>query len=648
MRRTALIILGIAAGITVLVLLAVAIAVATVDPRALVAPVQARIKAMTGRELDIAGPVELKLSLEPSIVLGDVSFANAPWGRAKEMVRAKRLEARVALLPLIRRHFEVVELVLEEPVIALETDLQGRGNWEFGTAAGAAAKAPSAAADAAGAMAAIGIANVVVDHGAVSWRDGASGSTTEIAIDRMTLHARDFSSPMAVDFSGKVNGIPVVFSGNLGPAQALLAPHGTYPVAVAGQVDGTGVKLSTKLARSGNTTTLDALDAVWGSIAVRGSLQAVSTAGGAHYVFALDIPSLSLAGGGPSAATASATATAKTAAGGRKWVILDTPLPLAVVAALDADGSVSIGQVELRGGQRVGKIDARLASHGGRLDLQISSRAALGGSLTGDIAFDAGDGARSLQLRISAQGVDLKALAAAAGNTRDIGAGVLRASVDVAGTATTLHRFASSMSGNILAVAGPTTLTGAVGGAESTLAQITGLLDPLHAARKATELRCAVLRLPIVGGVARVDRSIAAETDELGVSASGTIDFRNETIDLALQPQLRQGASIDVSRIAGLVRVRGPFAHPGVSVDAAESAQAIARLGILAGKGGGLAALGRALVAPSGDKVEPCAVAMSGATAPAAGVGNRTPASSAGSVGLPGDLGNAIGKLFGR
>src|SRR5579863_8265192 len=105
MRRTALIILGAAAGITVLVLLAVAIAVATVDPRALVAPVQARIRAMTGRELDIAGPVELKLSLEPSVVLGDVSFGNARWGRAKEMVRAKRIEARVALLPLIRRRF---------------------------------------------------------------------------------------------------------------------------------------------------------------------------------------------------------------------------------------------------------------------------------------------------------------------------------------------------------------------------------------------------------------------------------------------------------------------------------------------------------------------------------------------------------------
>ncbi|MDE2359425.1 MAG: hypothetical protein KGL70_08570, partial [Betaproteobacteria bacterium] len=100
--------------------------------------------------------------------------------------------------------------------------------------------------------------------------------------------------------------------------------------------------------------------------------------------------------------------------------------------------------------------------------------------------------------------------------------------------------------------------------------------------------------------------------------------------------------------IAGLVRVRGPFAHPGVAMDAAQSAQAIASLGILAGKGGGLAALGRALVATSGGKVEPCAVAMSGAAARTAATGSRAPAAPAGNVGLPGDLGKAIGKLFGR
>ena len=656
MRRTALIVLGVAAGITALILVAVAIAVATVDPRTLVAPVQARIKAATGRELEIAGPIELSLSLEPKLVVGDVRFGNAPWGKANEMLRARKIEARVALLPLIRRRFEVVELVLDHPVIALETDAQGRGNWEFGAAAGAtAAKEVTAASGVASTLAAIGVANLAVNDGTVSWRDGASGRTTEVGIASLTLHARDFTAPMAIDFRGKVDGTPVALSGEIGPAQSLLAQRTPYPVALKGQVDGTGVRLSTKIARSETATAFEDLDLAYGAIAARGSLRSVTAAGRTHYVVALDIPSLSLAGGASSQVQPPPSPASAESGAPAKWTIPDTPLPLAPVAALDADGTLAIGEVRFRGGQRIGKVDVRFTARAGRLDLKLSSDAALGGTLTSDVAIDAkAAAAPSLRWRLVAQDIDLGALAAITGNARDIRGGKVRANVDIAANGVTPHRLASSMSGSVLAVSGPATLTGAAGGAESTLSRISALLDPLHGARNATDLRCAVVRLPISGGVARVDRSIAVETGEIGVLASGTIDFRNETIDLALQPQLRRGASIDVSQIAGLVRVRGSFAHPGVGVDAAQSAQTIARIGALAGKGGGLAALGRALVSPAAGGGDPCAIAMGGAGGSAA----REPAAQApqarpsgspgGSVGLPGDLGKAIDKLFGR
>ena len=62
--------------------------------------------------------------------------ANAPWGQAPHLLAAKELEAQVALLPLLRRRFELVRLNLVEPVIALETHRDGRGNWELGAAPG--------------------------------------------------------------------------------------------------------------------------------------------------------------------------------------------------------------------------------------------------------------------------------------------------------------------------------------------------------------------------------------------------------------------------------------------------------------------------------------------------------------------------------
>jgi hypothetical protein len=157
-----------------------------------------------------------------------------------------------------------------------------------------------------------------------------------------------------------------------------------------------------------------------------------------------------------------------------------------------------------------------------------------------------------------------------------------------------------------------------------------------------------VFRLPLKDGVAHVDKSIAIETGKIDGSASGTLDFRDETLDLSVQPRIRQGVAFDVSQLAGLVRIRGRFDKPTVAIDAAQSAQLIAQLGALGAKGGGLAAIGRALIAPAGDATgAPCAVALGGKASRGA-----TPAQKAQPTtpvpGLPNDIGNAIGKLLGR
>ena len=68
MRSTALRILAVAGGLVVLVLVGVAIAIATVDPTRFVAPLAARVKEATGRDLTVQGPVSIAFSLSPKIV----------------------------------------------------------------------------------------------------------------------------------------------------------------------------------------------------------------------------------------------------------------------------------------------------------------------------------------------------------------------------------------------------------------------------------------------------------------------------------------------------------------------------------------------------------------------------------------------------
>ena len=642
MPRAVLIILGVAAGLVALILIGVAIAIATVDPNRFVAPLAARIKAETGRNLSVQGPVDFRISLEPKVVLPGVAFDNASWSEGQPMLTAKRIEAQIAIVPLLSRRFEVVQLTLVEPVITLETDASGRGNWEFGSATGASPAASAASS----ATSAIGIANFEIQDGTLTYRDGATGKVTGASIERMTLHARDMRSPVAVDFRGKVQGVPVAISGDLGAPDKWLRQQWPYPIALKGEIDGNKVKLDTKIARAGTTTRFDEVDAAYGSIAAKGSIRAVSEGARTRYAIDLAIPALALADFAAKPVPGAAKATAPAAPS--RWIIPDTPLLLAPLASLDSEGSIIVGEVTLRDGRRLQRVGAQFTSRDANLDVKFTAGAILGGSMRGRLQFDGRRGdAPGVHLVVDAQDLDLAALAAAAGIKRDIRSGKVRASVDVNGRGATPHRVASTMSGTILVVAGPASLGRATGQGESALSQLAGALDPLQSVDAATELRCAVLRLPVANGIARVDRSIAVETGKIAASASGTLDFRDETLDLSVQPQIREGVQIDVSQFASLVRIRGRFDKPSVAVDAAASAQALAAIAALGAKGGGLAAIGRSLIAPNAPTAAPCAVALSG-KAPREAVPARKGTETTPDLGLPKDVGQALGKLFGR
>ncbi|HEY3459831.1 MAG TPA: AsmA-like C-terminal region-containing protein, partial [Casimicrobiaceae bacterium] len=318
-----------------------------------------------------------------------------------------------------------------------------------------------------------------------------------------------------------------------------------------------------------------------------------------------------------------------------------------------SEGAVAIGDLVLRLGAHVRRVEAKFTSGGGAMDATFAAGQLLGGALHGRLRVDGAHDVPRVRLSLDAQNLDLPALASRAGVKRDIHGGRIRASIDIEGRGASPHAIASTMSGTVLAVSGPASLgRGGSAGADA-LAQLLGALDPLSGVDAATELRCAVFRLPLSNGVAHIDRSIAVETAKLSASASGTLNFNDETLDLAVHPQLHEGIKIDVSHFASLVRIRGPFDKPSVGIDAANTAKTIAEMAALGASGAGIAALGRALIAPSAEHDDACAVALDQRTAKrdAGGTAGK-PSSPArappGPAGLPQDLGKALGKLLGR
>jgi len=631
--------LAVLGGVVVLLLVAVAIAIRTVDVKEFIGPIEQRVKAATGRDLDVRGGIHLKLGLEPKLVVDDVAFGNAPWGKQPQMLTAKEVEVTVALLPLLRKHFEVTRLKLIGPTIALETDSGGKGNWEFSAPQGAVqdnTPAPSG-----GTLGGFAVGDIAISDGAATYRDGKTGEVTTIVIEDLSVHARDPGSPISGSFRGRVNDTAVALEGDFGPPDQLLGKRWPYPVAVQGEIGGKKASVGTRVSVQGNLVGLDELKVSSGSSTLSGKVAVLTGGVRPKVTFKLDAPAFSVADfAWPVKAAAAAKATAHS-----KYLFSEEPVDLAGLKDVDAEGEIAIGTLTLAEGRRLDQVHVKLMLSNGRLEVPVLQASLFGGTLAGRIELDAARAPdAALTVHAEAQNLDLGALLAAAGVKRELHGGKTEVKADLSARGASPRQWASSASGNVIAVAGPATVVTPKGTTDVPLDRLLEAINPFRGVDATTDLRCAVVRLPLKDGVAAIDRSIAVETSKVGATASGTLDFRTETLDLSIKPQVRQGIAIAVPQVAELVHFRGPFGSPSVGIDATATAETVARLGA-AVYTGGLSIIGESLFAKAaGDSGAPCQIALgrgSGANAAAAKPATSTPTTTE-------RVGKAVGHLFGR
>ena len=172
------------AAIVVLVAASVVSAVLLFDPNGQKGRIEQAVLRATGRQLQIAGPIRLRWSLTPGIEAADVSLANMPGGTRPEMATAARVQARLALLPLLTGHVELASATLVRPDILLETDAAGRGNWQFHRDA---IPTPSASPTAPRPRETRPLDALRIEDGRLTWRDGINGRTSTVDIPRGRL-----------------------------------------------------------------------------------------------------------------------------------------------------------------------------------------------------------------------------------------------------------------------------------------------------------------------------------------------------------------------------------------------------------------------------------------------------------------------------
>ncbi len=171
------------------------------------------VKAATGRELVIDGPMKLSVFPVPRISAQQVHFANAAGATGAQMVDVRWIGASPSWLALLQGRVEVGRVTLYQPTIVLETDANGVPNWQFQPGAGAV---QPEGAPAAGFHLALGELRIV--QGTISYTNPQSGRTFKAEDVAATASVGSLAGPFSIAGSATVNGVPLSLDFSLGAA----------------------------------------------------------------------------------------------------------------------------------------------------------------------------------------------------------------------------------------------------------------------------------------------------------------------------------------------------------------------------------------------------------------------------------------------
>jgi hypothetical protein len=141
------------------------------------------------------------------------------------------------------------------------------------------------------------------------------------------------------------------------------------------------------------------------------------------------------------------------------------------------------------------------------------------------------------------------------------------------------------------------------------LASFLAHFNPLQRADPSTNLECAALKFPVTNGMLRNDTGIGVRTAELSAIGGGTINLRNEEIDIGVKPKPRSGIGVSVSSLADFIRLGGTLSKPRVTTDAKGAATAGIRVGAAVATAG-LSVLAEGLFSRVSADADVCGIAL--------------------------------------
>lgn len=605
-------------GIAVLVLVLIVVVVALpflIPTETYKQQITQAVKDATGRELTIDGEFNLQFGLTTSVSAEGIRFANAEWGEAPALAEIGTLAVDVELLPLLSGDVSVPRLELADATIALETDAQGRNNWDFTGAADSTAPSDRDGGESGGGAPIIPhLADVSIDNVTLSMTDARSGERIDAELVRARVASESADDPMVIEVEGNWGDDPLIVEGQVGSITAATG-GGPFPVDIKADAFGIQVALNggiadpqaargLDLALAVNARNLSGLKAFAGDgLPTAGPLALTATISGAPD--ALDVNdidfgfgntdlagdvALRMAGGRPSVTAKLASnrvdlvelqpaggAEETSAGGGAADTGPDTgkvfpsdPLPLEGLSAADADIDLTIGEL-VTPTLTVRDAVVKVALKDGRLQVAPLTAMVADSKVDGAISLARQADAAALDVKLTSESLDLGKLITEAGVT-DLLEGSASLDVDLQGSGNSVAAIMASLNGHsrVLMNEGRARTEAfdlLVGGLSSVMGSVFGSKSEW------TVVECMASDFRIENGVAK-SQVMLINTEYTIVSGEGDVNLGAEALNLVISPQPKS-ATLNVSVP---VKVGGTFVDPSFTPDELAAARKIGGL----------------------------------------------------------------------
>lgn len=587
-----------------LLIVAVVVFLVIFDWNWLRGPVSRVASAALHREVRIEGDLDVHpWSFSPRVEAHRVRVGNPAWAGPQPMGVVDRLAVQVKVLPLLKGDVVLPLLEVNRPNVGLVREADGRNNWTFGDGKqrDKPLKLPA-------------IQHFIIDDGHLRFEDKQRQITfvgTVTSNEHATGDGRGF---FRLEGQGQLNRAPFTALVTGGPLLNV-SPDRPYPFEAhvrggdtrldavgrvnkpfdlgrfGGQVTLAGpdlndlyrltglalpntppYRISGLLERYPNRWTLNGFTGRVGDSDVRGDLAV--RLGRERPLLTADIRSRrldfddlgSILGGAPSTRAGETKSATQAAIGGKmaaqQRLLPDATLQVDRIRAMDAEVKYRADDV-LAPGLPMQKVALDLSLKAGVLTMHPLTFTFSRGQLVSNVELDATKATpvTSIDSRLTnAKLEDWITIRNTDG--RPAVEGTIAARAKLVGSGNSVHRAASSADGTVTVVIP----RGQIRQAFAELLGVNaskGLLLLLSEDPRETALRCGVAEFKVTNGVMRANR-IVLDTGVVIASGGGTIDLRNERMDIRIEGDSKKPRLV---RLFLPINIRGPLVKPGFSVE---------------------------------------------------------------------------------